>query len=99
VALIVGCAIAVWFESVAGEPPTETALKVVTLLLLESAADLLKAAAFATYKIDLGHVSYNLNFLTVASVASSVGTAGTALFLNVRATCLVGGAVAKLLGY
>ncbi len=94
-----GCAIAGWFESVAGEPPTETAIKVLTLLLLETASDVLKAAAYATYKIDLGNVSYNLNFLTVASVASTVGTAGTVLLMNVRATCLIGGAVAKLLGY
>ncbi len=98
-ALILGCSIAVWFETVAGEPSTSTSVKVVTLILLEAAADVLKGAAFAMYKINLGHVSYNLTPVTVLAMAASGGTAGTALFLNVRATCLIRGAVAELLGY
>ncbi len=98
-ALVVGCAIAAWFESVAGEPPTATALKVVTLLLLESAADVLKGAAFAAYKIDLGHVSYNLTFITVLGIGGAVGAAVGELVINVRATCLIGDTVANLLGY
>jgi hypothetical protein len=99
VALILGCSIAVWFETVAGEPSSSTALKVVTLTLLEAATDVLKGAAFAMYNINLGHVSYNLTLMTVLAMAAAGGAAGTALFINVRATCLIRGAVAELLGY
>ena len=70
-ALILGCSIAVWFETVAGEPSTSTSVKVVTLILLEAAADVLKGAAFAMYKINLGHVSYNLIGSTRPSSATA----------------------------
>jgi hypothetical protein len=68
-------------------------------LRAESAADVLKGTAYAAYKINLGHVSFNLTSLAILAAAASVGTAGIGLFLNVRATCLIGGAVDDLLAY
>ncbi len=86
VALVAGCAVAGWV----GGLSANFLLKVLALVLLEAASDIMKQAAYATSNIRLGSVRYTFHLPTLLGVALVGGGSIAALLASIRFNCMLG---------
>jgi hypothetical protein len=96
IAIFVGCGMA--FAYTQELVVADAAAKVLLLVLLEMATDIVKVAIYAASDIDIGRVRFNVHVWGIIAVALAGSTGCGACVAGARINCMIGDGVGALLG-